>query len=59
MLMLLELPLLGYAIAPEQTATTVHRFSDWLSRDGGRIALGAAVLIGIALVAGGGVGLLS
>ena len=59
MLMLLEVPLVGYAVAPEQTATTVQRFSDWLARSGGRIALGAAVLIGIALVARGGISLLT
>jgi Sap, sulfolipid-1-addressing protein len=59
MLLLLEVPLLGYAIAPEKTATTVQRFSNWLSREGGRIALGLAVLIGIALVARGAVALLS
>jgi hypothetical protein len=59
MLLLLEIPLLGYAIAPEKTATTVARFSDWLSREGGRIALGLAVVIGIALVARGAVSLLT
>jgi hypothetical protein len=59
MLLLLEVPLLGYAIAPEKTATTVERFSDWLSREGGRIALGLAVVIGIALVARGAISLLS
>jgi hypothetical protein len=59
MLTLLEVPLLGYAIAPERTATTVRRLSDWLSRSGGRIALGGAVLIGIALMARGAIGLLS
>jgi hypothetical protein len=59
MLLLLEIPLLGYAIAPEKTATTVQRFSDWLSREGGRIALVLAVVIGIALVARGAVSLLT
>src|SRR3954452_16065087 len=55
MLLLLEIPLLGYAIAPQKTATTVERFSDWLSREGGRIALVLGVVIGIALVARGAV----
>src|SRR3954454_22985685 len=59
MLLLLEIPLLGYAIAPEKTATTVERFSDWLSREGGRIALGLAVVIGITLVARGAISLLT
>jgi hypothetical protein len=57
MLMLLELPLLGYAIRPEGTAAAVERFSGWLSRNGGRAALGGAVVIGVALIARGAVGL--
>jgi hypothetical protein len=59
MLALLEIPLLGYAFSPEATAAAVHRFSAWLSRDGGRIALVLAVLIGIALIARGVAGLLN
>ena len=59
MLVLLELPLLGYAIRPEATARTVERFSAWLSRDGGRIALIGAVVVGVALMARGTAGLLS
>ena len=39
MLILLELPLLGYATRPEWTAATVERFSNWLTRRGGRVAL--------------------
>jgi hypothetical protein len=57
MLMLLELPLLGYAIRPERTAAAVEWFSGWLSRKGGRVALGGAVVIGVALIARGAVGL--
>jgi hypothetical protein len=53
MLMLLEIPLIGYTLAPEATAVRVKRFSAWLSRDGGRIALGLAALVGLALVARG------
>jgi hypothetical protein len=59
MLALLEVPLLGYTFSPEKTSTAVHRVSAWLSRDGGRIALVLAVLIGIALFARGIAGLLS
>ena len=36
MLMLLEIPLVGYATRPESTAAAVQRFSDWLTR---RLAL--------------------
>lgn len=53
MLMLLEIPLAGYAISPEVTATRVQRFSAWLSRDGGRIALAGAVVVGFALLVRG------
>jgi hypothetical protein len=55
MLLLLEIPLIGYTVAPEATADRVKRFSAWLGRSGGRIALVFAVIIGLALV-GRGVG---
>jgi hypothetical protein len=58
MLALLEIPLLGYTFSPEKTDAAVHRFSAWLSREGGRIALVLAVLIGIALIARGVTGLI-
>ena len=57
MLALLEIPLLGYTFSPEKTTAAVHRFSDWLSRRGGRIALVLAVAVGIALIARGVIGL--
>ena len=47
MLILLEVPLIGYLVAPETTAERVKRFSAWLSRDGAKIALGLAVLVGL------------
>ncbi len=53
MLILLELPLLGYATRPESTAATVERFSDWLSRRGGRVALMAGITFGILLIVRG------
>jgi hypothetical protein len=53
MLILLELPLIGYAIRPEWTANAVERFADWLSRRGGRVALIGAALIGILLIGRG------
>jgi Sap, sulfolipid-1-addressing protein len=55
MLLLLELPLIGYATSPRWTAATVARFNSWLSRSGGRAALIAATVIGIALLVRGAV----
>src|SRR4051794_32948934 len=57
MLLLLELPLLGYTLRPEATARTVERLSGWLSRNGSRVALGLAIVVSIALI-GRGVGTL-
>jgi hypothetical protein len=51
--MLLELPLVGYALAPEWTQDTVTRFRDWLSRSGRRAAANGAVVIGILLLVRG------
>jgi hypothetical protein len=50
MLILLELPLLGYAFAPEWTAATIERFSNWLIRRGGRVALIAGAIAGALLI---------
>jgi hypothetical protein len=51
--MLLELPLIGYALAPERTQDAVTRFRDWLSRSGRRAAANGAVVIGILLLVRG------
>ncbi|HEY6397311.1 MAG TPA: GAP family protein [Solirubrobacteraceae bacterium] len=53
MLLLLELPLLGYAAKPEWTAAAVKRFSEWVSRRGGRVALIVGTGLGIILIARG------
>ena len=58
MLALLEIPLLGYTFSPEKTYATVQRFSAWLSRSGGRIALVLAILSGVAILGRGLAGLL-
>jgi hypothetical protein len=50
MLVLLELPLLGYAIRPQWTAAAVQRFSDWLTRRGGRFAVIAGAAAGVLLI---------
>ena len=59
MLILLELPLVGYAIRPESTNAAVERFSSWMSRRGARIALIGGALVGLFLVARGAISLLS
>lgn len=48
--LLLELPLLGYAIAPEWTQDAVTRFRGWLGRNGRRAAVWVAGTIGVLLV---------
>jgi len=53
MLMLLELPLLGYTIAPEWTPRAVDRFRAVLNRNGGRILYIGAAAMGTLLVARG------
>ncbi len=53
MLMVLELPLLGYAINPRWTGAAVRRFNDWLTQPGRRAALIAGTAIGIILVGRG------
>jgi hypothetical protein len=53
MLILLELPLLGYVLRPEWTADAVQRFSGWLTRRGGRVALIGGAGVGVLLIARG------
>jgi hypothetical protein len=53
MLILLELPLIGYALAPERTPDAVEAFKDWVSRNGRRIIVVGASVIGAALIARG------
>lgn len=49
-LLLLELPLLGFAIAPEWTKNAVAGFRDWLGRNGRRVGVRVAAVIGCLLV---------
>ncbi len=53
MLMLLEVPLLGYALAPEWTPSAVARFRDALGRRGRTWAVRGAAIVGILLVVRG------
>ena len=48
--LLLEVPLLGYAIAPERTAAAVAGFREWLARNGHRAATIGAATIGALLL---------
>ena len=57
--LLLELPLLGYAIAPERTERDVAGFREWLARNGGRAATIVAATIGALLVVRGVIELLA
>lgn len=59
MLSLLEIPLLGYAFSPDKTSAAVQRFSAWLNRSGGRIALVLGLIVAAALIARGVAGLLN
>jgi hypothetical protein len=58
MLLLLELPLIGYFFAPEWTPRAVERFKDWLSRNGRRIGVRGAAAVGVLLIARGVIELL-
>jgi len=58
MLTLLELPLISYTVAPEWTPTAVDGFKRWLTQHGGRVAVIAATVIGVALVLRGTITLL-
>ena len=58
-MLLLELPLLGYAFAPDWTVSAVKRFQTWISSDARRIATRAALVIGVLLVLRGAIELLS
>jgi Sap, sulfolipid-1-addressing protein len=53
MLVLLELPLIGFIFAPEWTPRAVERFKDWFSRNARRLGYRAALVIGLLLIARG------
>jgi hypothetical protein len=50
MLLLVELPLLGYVLAPDWTFKAVEGFQAWISRDARRIATRAASVVGALLI---------
>lgn len=57
--LLLEVPLLGYALAPEKTQDRVTRFRAWLGRNGRRAGVILAATVGALLVLRGVVTLLT
>lgn len=59
MLLLLELPLLGYVLAPDWTPKAVARFRDALSRRGRDWAVRGAAIAGVLLIVRGTVALLA
>jgi hypothetical protein len=59
MLMLLELPLIGYTLAPEWTLAAVERLKGWISRNAHRAVVIGASVIGVALIARGVITLLA
>jgi hypothetical protein len=59
LLILLEVPLVGYYVAPERTVVEVQRFRAWLTRRGRAMAVGCFAVIGLFLLARGIVGYLT
>jgi hypothetical protein len=59
LLILLEIPLLGYFLAPERTVLEVQRFRAWLSRRGRRMAIIGAAGLGVFLIGRGVIGYLT
>jgi hypothetical protein len=53
MLALLELPLIGFTVAPDWTRDTVDRFRDWFARNARRLASRVALVIGALLIVRG------
>jgi hypothetical protein len=53
MLVLLELPLIGYAVAPVWTPVKVEQFKSWFARNGRQALAVAAAVVGVALIVRG------
>jgi Sap, sulfolipid-1-addressing protein len=53
MLVLIELPLIGFVFAPDWTPRAVDRFKDWFSRNARMLGFRAALVIGLLLIAKG------
>ena len=59
LLILLEMPLVGYFVAPERTVVEVQRFRAWLTRRGRAMAIAAFAVIGVLLLIRGTIGYLT
>jgi Sap-like sulfolipid-1-addressing protein len=59
LLLLLEIPLLGYVFQPERTVERVQRFQAWLSGNSRRMAIIGLAALGMLLVVRGLIGLLT
>ena len=59
LLILLEVPLVGFLVAPERTVVEVRRFRAWLTRSGRRMAIDGAAVLGVLMVARGVIGYLT
>ncbi len=57
--LLLEVPLLGYAFAPERTQRAVTGFREWLARNGRMAGAAVAAGIGVLLIVRGAIELLA
>jgi hypothetical protein len=53
MLVLLEAPLISFAVAPEWTPVAIERFKAWIARRGGAVLVIALVFIGVAFIVRG------
>lgn len=53
MFVLIEIPLVGYAVRPERTSAVVTAMSAWLHRNGIRIATVLVTLVGVIAIAKG------
>ncbi len=53
MFWLIEVPLVGYVVAPEATGVWTRRFNAWLDRNGSLLGQAALVVIGVYLIVEG------
>lgn len=56
--MLIELPLLGFVLAPQRTEKAVTGFKAWMARRGRTVAVIGAAVVGVWLTARGAITLL-
>jgi hypothetical protein len=59
LLILLEIPLIGYVFAPERTVVAVQNFRDWLTRNGLKAGIYVAAGLGLLLILRGVIELLT